>query len=56
MGIDIHRHIDEQSDMGECLHCTHGPTTKEDWKVFVIKMKEHFGVEVNDKYLPKRFV
>jgi hypothetical protein len=55
MGIDIHRPVDEQNSLGECLHCTHGPTGLPDWEVFVIKMKEHFDIQVPDKFKPLRF-
>ena len=54
-GIDIHRPMDEQGDMGECLFCTHTPTTRADWDVFVAKMREHFGIDVPKRFLPKRF-
>lgn len=53
MGIDVHRPPDIKA--GECLHCTHGPVTVEDWYVFVAKMKEHHGVTVLQRYMPKRF-
>jgi hypothetical protein len=54
-GIDVHRPLIEQEDRGECLHCTHGPTTRADWDVFVQKMREHFGIAVAAKYMPDRF-
>jgi len=54
-GIDIHRPLSEQRTQGECLHCTHGPTTRADWDVFVVKMREHFRIDVPKKYMPKRF-
>ena len=54
-GIDVHRPLTEQEERGECLHCTHGPTTRQDWDVFVQKMKEHFGVTVPERFLPDRF-
>ena len=54
-GIDVHRPMDEQTERGECLHCTHGPTTRQDWDVFVQKMVEHFGIKVSSKYMPQRF-
>ena len=45
----------EQAESGECLHCTHGLVTREDWDVFVAKMKEHFGITVSKRYMSKRF-
>lgn len=55
MGIDIHRPLTEQQESGECLFCTHEPTTAEDWDVFVVKMKELYGVDVPDSHRPRRF-
>ena len=53
-GIDIHRSFEEQKTTGnECLHCTHGGTTRADWDTFVVKMKEHYGVEVGPEHMPK---
>lgn len=54
-GIDIHRPIEEQESLGECLHCTHGNTTKEDWYIFRDKMFELHGIVVSEEYIPKRF-
>lgn len=54
MGIDIHRPLEEVCK-GVCLHCTHGPTTRADWDVFVTKMLEHFAIEVPEEHLPERF-
>lgn len=54
-GIDIHRPMSEQRTKGECLHCTHEPTTLQDWGIFVLKMKEFFNIRVPAKYLPIRF-
>ena len=34
---------------------THGLVTREDWDVFVAKMKEHFGITVSKRYMSKRF-
>lgn len=55
LGIDIHQPLDEQKTKGECLFCTHGPTTKEDWDLFVVKMKEYFGIRVPRHVMPTRF-
>jgi hypothetical protein len=54
-GIDIHRPIEEQAEGGECLYCTHAPTTLDDWRTFQAKMKEFYGVTVSDRYMPERF-
>lgn len=54
-GIDIHRPMNEQMERGEYLHYTYGPTTRNDWDVFVTKMAEHFGIHVPDEHMPIRF-
>lgn len=55
-GIDVHRPVEDQMVRGECLHCTHEPTTAADWDIFVSKMKELFGITVPEAYKPKRFI
>lgn len=55
-GIDVHKPANEQHFTGECLHCTHKMTTKEDWDIFKAKMLEHFKIEVPDKHKPRRFL
>jgi hypothetical protein len=52
MGVDIHRAIDDQSMMGECLCCTHGRTGAVEWRLFVDGMLEHHGVTVDERYRP----
>lgn len=54
-GIDIHREPGEAQTKGECLYCTHEPTTRTDWDTFVQKMKELHGVEVPQQFMPDRF-
>lgn len=54
-GIDIHRPLTEQMTEGECLFCTHKATTKEDWDLFVSKMRELFDIKIPRRYMPKRF-
>lgn len=54
-GIDIHRAVGEQQECGECLFCTHKPTTREDWDVFVTKMSELHGIRVPQRHMPRRF-
>jgi|HubBroStandDraft_2_1064218.scaffolds.fasta_scaffold496597_2 hypothetical protein len=54
-GIDIHRPLRDQSEHGECLHCTHVKTSPADWDIFCAKMQEHFGIQVPPSYLPERF-
>lgn len=44
-GIDVHRRISEQN-LGQCLDCTHGPTTAADWHRFQNSMLEHHGVDI----------
>lgn len=46
-GMDVHRTGTEQmAGLGECLHCTHGPATRDDWLTFIAKMHEHYGVVI----------
>lgn len=55
MGIDIHRSADDQMDgMGECLFCTHGPTTEQHWEQFVHGMLQHHGVRIAERHRPER--
>lgn len=55
-GIDIHRTPSEQRATGtECLFCTQGPTSFDDWKLFQQKVQELYGIEVEDKHCPERF-
>jgi len=49
-GIDIHTR-----DTTACLHCTHGPTTAEDWRIFQGKMLEHYRLVIGDEHRPTRF-
>lgn len=56
LGIDIHHNREGQIDTGsQCLHCTHEPTTEEDWHIFVAEVQKHHGVKVSRKFMPKRF-
>ena len=50
MGIDVHT-----SDTTGCLHCTHGPTTFDDWWTFVAKVAEHHNIDVGERHMPDRF-
>lgn len=52
-GIDIHRSAAEQAKGGECLYCTHEPAGAEEWKVFVTKISEFFGVTIDPKHCPR---
>ena len=46
-GMDIHRTGTEQMEgKGECLYCTHGKPTYEDWRLFVQKMYAHYKIEI----------
>ncbi len=53
-GVDVHRTVHEQREKGQCLECTHGPTTRADWDLFVQSMKTRHNIAVGDKYLPLR--
>lgn len=56
MGIDIHRTVTEQQDgMGECLYCSHGPTTEGHWEDFKTQMLRLHGIAVDDGHRPCRF-
>lgn len=54
-GIDVHHAPSAQQTKGECLFCTHAPTTIEDWETFRAKMQEHYGIVVPRSHLPERF-
>ena len=54
-GIDIHRPLEQKSEKGECLYCTHAVTTRADWDTFVEKMLELFAIKVPTKLMPERF-
>lgn len=56
MGIDIHQPFEVQASGGpQCLECTHGPTTLEHWNRFRVAMVEHYGIDVPERFRPKRF-
>lgn len=56
-GIDVHQpSIDAQAAKGECLHCTHERTSRADWEVFTVKMREHFGIKIPEEHAPTKFV
>ena len=55
MGLDVHRSMTEQmAGFGECLLCTHGPTTTSDWDTFKRAMRDLHGVDVPDGHMPER--
>src|SRR5579862_5988044 len=53
-GIDIHNPPLESTRL-ECLLCTHGPTTLEDWDHFVGAMLRLYGILVPQEHMPERF-
>ena len=55
MGIDIHNSPEDQERLGQCLHCTHGPTTEADWQDFVEQVDRLFSIKVPEKFRPLRF-
>jgi hypothetical protein len=55
MGIDIHRTREEDGCLGICLFCTQKRATADDWDLFVAKVMEHYGIEVDSKFRPERF-
>jgi hypothetical protein len=53
-GIDIHTSTEEQTaGKSQCLECTHGKVTPQDWARFKEAMIEHYGIEVGDEHRPK---
>lgn len=50
-GIDVHRPVADQH-LGECLECTHGRTTREDWHRFQRSMLAHHGVDMSGVPMP----
>ncbi|MHD0644441.1 hypothetical protein ACYPKM_02240 [Pseudomonas aeruginosa] len=54
-GIDLHNTVSAQlNGASQCLHCTHTPGTKEDWKTFRDKMLETFNFYVDPKIISFR--
>ena len=52
LGIDIHRPALEQTELGQCLLCTHGPTGIAEWIRFVDAMRNIYGVRISDRHRP----
>jgi hypothetical protein len=47
-GIDIHTTIEEQMcGADQCLHCTHGKPTQEDFNLFCEKARGLWGVDID---------
>ena len=47
-GMDIHTTVAEQmKGEGQCLHCTHGKPSKEDFDLFCKKAKTLWGVDID---------
>lgn len=56
-GVDVHRTLAEQNEgMPECLACTHGPTTEEDWALFQTETMRHHSVSIDDSHKPTYLV
>ncbi len=53
MGIDIHRPIAEQVEHGQCLMCTHGRTGPDEWRRFVVAMKDIYGIVIHEHHRPR---
>ena len=46
-GIDIHRTATAQlAGEGECIMCTHEPSDRTSWSLFIDAMRQHHGVTV----------
>ena len=56
MGIDVHRGTIEEQRVSECLDCTHGPVSPEDWERFKSSMLKFHGVVVGDEHRPKHLL
>lgn len=54
-GIDIHKELSKSHGGNECLFCTHAPTTRVEWDLFVVKMLEFYKIPIHDRFMPKRF-
>lgn len=53
-GVDVHRTIAEQEDgKGECLACTHGPVSLDDWQTFKDATLRFYKVDVPERHLPR---
>jgi hypothetical protein len=52
-GIDVHKTAVLQFSEGQCLTCTAGATTAEDWTQFKHEMLAHHKIEVPDTHKPK---
>jgi hypothetical protein len=47
-GMDVHNTIKaQQNGAHQCLHCTHGKPTPEDFDLFCKKAKELWGVDID---------
>lgn len=54
MGIDVHTTItDQMAGASQCLACSPGPTGFADWREFQRLVSLHYGVRVDDTYMPK---
>ena len=53
-GIDVHNSLDAQLEgEGECLQCSHEPTTRADWDAFVKAVATHHGVTISEEHTPR---
>lgn len=52
-GIDVHRPIAEQGDLGECLDCRRDLAGDAAWAHFTRSLLRHFGVHVAERHRPK---
>ena len=55
MGVDVHTTLSAQmAGAPQCLECVHGPVTVATWWVFQRAMEKHYGIVVDDTYMPRR--
>lgn len=51
-GIDVHRLLSEQRDLGECLDCRRDLAGAAAWEHFTKALLVHFGVRVAERHRP----
>lgn len=55
-GVDVHRPVAEQRTKGQCLDCVpakgFGPPARELWERFQRRMREFYGLELDDDWFP----
>lgn len=52
-GIDVHRPLAEQGELGECLDCRRDLAGADAWEHFIRSLLRHFGVHIAERHRPK---